>query len=228
MISNYLKIAWRNLTRNKVFSFINIFGLALSMAVCLLVIIHVKDQLSYDNFHPRANRMARIISQVTGREGNSLTWASTPLPLGDKLTSNYDLVETITRIYPCNGNGSNGVKDLRLRQAFVDNSFFSLFGFTLEAGNPSTALTAPNSIVLSHRTAEKFFSQGGHAIGQTINIANLGDFVVTGVMKEPAGKSHLLQDAYLSISTVPQLEKAGKLSAALQQWDLTKDILTSP
>lgn len=221
MIRNYFKIAWRNLTRNKVFSFINIFGLGLSMAVCLLVIIHVKDQLSYDNFHPRADRMARIISQVTGREGNHFTWASTPLPLADRLIANYDLVETITRIYPCNGTGTNGVKELQLHQAFVDDSFFSLFGFKLQAGNPSTALKAPNSIVLSKKTAEKFFGQN-EAIGQTLQLANLGDFTVSGVMQAPPGKSHLEQDAYLSMSTVAQLEKTGKLPAVLQQWDLTK------
>lgn len=217
MLKNYLKIAFRNLARHKVFSFINIFGLGLSMAVCLLVIIHVKDQLSYDNFHPHPGRTYRIITHLTGREGNQFTFASTPLPLADRLTTGFDGVETFTRIYPWSGQAQSGAKDLLLQQAFADSNFFQLFGFTLQAGNKNTALTAPNSIVLSKATAEKFFGQAD-PMGQLITLANLGNFRVTGVLNQPAGKSHLVKDAYVSMSSVTQLEKAGKLTANLQQW----------
>lgn len=217
MLRNYLKIAFRNLARNKVFSFINIFGLGLSMAVCLLVIMHVKDQLSYDHFHPHSDRTYRIITHITSREGNNFTLATTPLPLADKLVTDFDLVESFTRIYPWNGHAQIGVKDLNLRQAFADSNFFRLFGFTLQAGDKRTVLTAPHSIVLSRQTAEKFFGQA-NPMGQVITLANLGDFRVTGVLNAPAGKSHLEKDAYISMSSVPQLEKTGKLPANLQQW----------
>lgn len=217
MLRNYIKIAFRNLARNKIFSFINIFGLGLSMAVCLLVIIHVKDQLSYDKFHPQPGRMYRIITNITSREGNDFTFASTPLPLADKLTTDFGFIESFTRIYPWNGNAQSGVKDLPVRQAFVDSNFFKLFGYTLHSGDPRTALTAPNSIVLSKATAEKFFGQTD-AMGQVITLANLGDFRVTGILNKPAGKSHLDKDAYMSMSSVPQLERTGKLAANLQQW----------
>ncbi|WP_276485905.1 ABC transporter permease [Paraflavitalea pollutisoli] len=221
MIRNYLKIACRNLVRNKVFAFINVFGLGLSMAVCLLVIIHVKDQLGYDTFHPRSDRMVRIITHVTGREGNTYTWASTPLPLAPKLNAEFDPAALQVRVYPYNNNATSGVKDFYLQQAFVDSGFFQLFGFPLQAGNAATVLSAPNSIVLSQATATKFF-EPGQAMGQTISITGLGDFTVTGVMQPPPGKSHLLKDAYLSMSSVNVLEKTGKLPAMLQQWDLTK------
>lgn len=199
------------------FSFINIFGLGLSMAVCLLVIIHVKDQLAYDKFHPQPDRMYRIITQLTNKEGNDFIFASTPLPLADKLSTDFDLVESYVRIYPWNGNAQSGVKDLAVHPAFVDSDFFKLFGFTLQSGDSRTALTAPNSIVLSRQLAEKFFGQAA-AMGQVITLANLGDFRVTGVLNTPAGKSHLEKDAYMSMSSLLQLEKTGKLAANLQQW----------
>ncbi len=191
------------------------------MAVCLLVIIHVKDQLGYDTFHPRSDRMVRIITHVTGREGNTYTWASTPLPLAPKLNAEFDPAALQVRVYPYNNNATSGVKDFYLQQAFVDSGFFQLFGFPLQAGNAATVLSAPNSIVLSQATATKFF-EPGQAMGQTISITGLGDFTVTGVMQPPPGKSHLLKDAYLSMSSVNVLEKTGKLPAMLQQWDLTK------
>jgi putative ABC transport system permease protein len=204
--------------RNKTFSFINIFGLGLSMAVCLLVIIHIKDQLSYDKFHPQPNRTYRIITNITSKEGNAHTFASTPLPLADKLTADFNLVDSYTRIYPYNANATNGVKELRMSQAFADSNFFNIFGYTLQAGNPATALTAPNSIVLSKEVAEKFFGNS-NAMGQILSFTELGDFRVTGVMNTPAGKSHVEQDAFLSMSSMPLLEKTGKLPANLQQWN---------
>lgn len=218
MIRNYLKIAFRNLARNKVFSFINIFGLGLSMSVCLLVIIHVKDQLSYDKFHPQPDRTYRIITDITSKEGNSNTYASTPLPLADRLVTDFALVHNFTRIYPFDGNATNGVKELHLRQAFADSNFFNIFGYTLQSGNSRTALTAPNSIVLSAAIAEKFFGNSD-AMGQVLSFTELGDFRVTGVMNKPAGKSHVEKDAYISMSSVPLLEKTGKLSANLRQWN---------
>ncbi|AXY74898.1 hypothetical protein D3H65_13270 [Paraflavitalea soli] len=225
MIRNYLKIAVRNLMRNKVFSFINIFGLGLSMAVCLLVILHVKDQLSYDKFHPQPGRTYRIISNITNKEGNTSTFASTPLPLADKLATDFSLIEHLTRIYPVDANATNGVKELRLHQAFTDSNFFNIFGYTLQSGNSHTALTSPNSIVLSKEIAEKFFGNS-NAMGQVLTFSELGDFRVTGVMNKPAGKSHVEKDAYLSMSSVPLLEKTGKLSAKLRQWNNITDAYT--
>jgi len=219
MFRNYIKVAIRNLARNKVFSFINIFGLGLSMAVCLLVILHVKDQLSYDTFHPHPDRTYRVIANVTTQEGRDWKVASTPLPLAGKLTTNFDFVEHSTRIYPYNGAAHSGPKELNMQDAFVDGDFFSIFGFTLQSGDPHTALAAPNSVVLSQETAQKFFGQAD-PVGQVITITALGDFRVTGVLKQSDKKSHVDMDAYLSMSSVPQLEKAGKLAANLEQWNV--------
>lgn len=221
MFRNYLKIAFRNLARNKVFSFINIFGLGLSMAVCLLVILNLKDQLSYDTFHPHPDRTYRVIADVTNSEGKSWRLASTPLPLADKLTTDFGLVEHITHIYPHNGAARSGPKELDMHSAFADGDFFNIFGFTLQAGDSRTALTAPNSIVLSKETATKFFGEA-NPLGQIITINALGDFRVAGVLNSSDKKSHLDKDAWLSMSSVPQLEKAGKLAGNLQKWSVTE------
>ena len=100
MFRNYFKVAFRNLARHKLFSFINIFGLALSMSVCLIVLIGVRDQLRYDKFHPHPERTYRIITQITNREGTEYRLATTPLPLTQTLSKDYKFLENFVRIYP--------------------------------------------------------------------------------------------------------------------------------
>jgi putative ABC transport system permease protein len=219
MLINYLKIAFRNLLRQKMFSFINIFGLALSMSVCLLVLLHIKDQVGYDKFHPQSDRIYRITTKVTNREGNSFKLATTPLPLANTLSNDYDLLDQAVRIYPAGSKlVSAAGKKLTVHSAFTDPAFFHVFGFTLQSGSAGNALTEPNSIVLSKTTAERFFGNSP-AAGQILSFAELGDFRVTGIMEKPAGKSHIDFDAYISMSSVSQLEKNGKLAANLNSWN---------
>src|SRR4051812_40246909 len=99
MLKNYFKIAVRGLFRNSLFSFINIFGLALSMSICLLVLMGLKDQLSYDQFHPQPERTYRVITQLTNKEGNAFRFASSPMPLATTLLTDYNLTDAITRLY---------------------------------------------------------------------------------------------------------------------------------
>src|ERR1700750_2698647 len=100
MIRNYLKIALRTLSRHKLFSFINIFGLALSMSVCMIVMLRLKDQLSYDKFHPHAERTYRILSEVNNKKGDKFTLASTPLPLKQYLDNGNNSIEASVQVYP--------------------------------------------------------------------------------------------------------------------------------
>ena len=221
MLKNYLKIAIRNLSRHKLFSFINIFGLALSMSVCLLVMIHAREQLSYDKFHPYPNRTYRIISEITNKQGSGFRFASSPLPLATALSSNYGLIEKSARIYvAADEKAVAGKKELTVNTAFTEPAFLDVFGFKLKDGNERRALTEPNSIILNKETAEKFFGSS-NAIGQIVNLPRLGNFLVTGVLEKPAGKSHIDFDAYLSMSSVPLLEKSGKLPAVLDLWNAT-------
>lgn len=219
MLTNYLKITIRTLLRQKLFSFINIFGLALSMSVCLLVLMRIKEQVGYDKFHPGSDRIYRITTKVTNKEGNTFKLASTPLPLAATLASDYNFLQDEVRLYPSGGQTTNGGgKKLTLYSAFTDESFFKIFGFKLESGHAGDALTAPNSIVLSKETAARFFGSKA-ALGQILSIGQLGDFRVSGIMEKPPGKSHIDFEAYISMSSVPLLEKTGKLANNLASWN---------
>jgi putative ABC transport system permease protein len=221
MIKNYLKIAFRNIKRHKLFSFINIFGLALSMSICLLVLMHLKDQLSYDDFHPHANRTYRIITELNNKEGNSFRFASSPLPLAATLSNNYGFIQQTTRIYTvASSKAIANKKEISINSVFTDPSFLSVFGFKLKEGDKASALSNPNTIVLSKTTAEKFFGSK-NAIGQLIELPQLGSFQVSGILEQPVNHSHLEADAYLSMSSVPGLEKSGKLAALLDQWNMS-------
>src|SRR5688500_12333374 len=127
MIRNYLKIAWRSLRKNGLFSFINIFGLALSLSVCMLVMIRMKDAFSYDHFHPEPDRTYRIISELKNKKGDHWKIASTPLPLEQSLLQDNNIAEKIVRIYPViNQKTTTETKELNIRGAFTEPSFFDV------------------------------------------------------------------------------------------------------
>jgi putative ABC transport system permease protein len=219
MFRNYFKVAVRTLTKNKMFSFINIFGLALSMSVCLIVLLRVKDQVGYDRFHPNPSRTYRIITDLSNKEGNQFHFATSPLPLVKELNSKYDIVESATQLYlPGRQDAATLSKKLPVNKIFTDPSFFKIFGFTLSSGDAATALALPNSVVLSRETALRFFGTT-NVSGQTITFKDWGDFRVTGVLDLPKGKSHIDYEALLSMSSVPALEKEGKLNAFLDSWN---------
>ena len=218
MLKNYFKIALRNLMKHKLFSFINIFGLALSMCIGLIVIVRLQDDLSYDHFHPAPERTFRLISEVTNKEGKDFSLASTPLPLAVALIEKSAFIESTTRLYPRYiKKAASEKKTLGVNMVFVDSSFFNVFGFKLGEGNKAAALNAPNSVVLSKSTAKRFFGNQ-NAMGQSLVLDNLGSFLVTGVMEESTQKSHIDFDAYTSMSSVPVLEKSGGIEINSTNW----------
>ena len=218
MLKNYLKIAIRNLAKHKLFSFINIFGLALSMCIGLIVIVRLQDDLSYDHFHPAPERTYRIFSDVTNKEGQDFRLASTPLPLASTLQDNYGFIENINRIYPIGSRKAvSEKKSLNVNITFTEPSFFKVFGFKLAEGNAQSALNTPNSIILNHNTALRFFGDQ-NAIGQSLVLENLGSFLVTGIMEKSTQKSHIDFDVYASMSSVAALEKEAKLEANSTSW----------
>lgn len=220
MLKNYLKIAWRNLFKNPLFSFINIFGLSLSIYVCMLVMVQVKDELSYDLFHPHPQRTYRIIADVVENKNNKqYKLASTPLPLISELSGQKDIVEQAVQLYPAlKGKASNGDKELYINGAFTDPSFFKVFGFKLFSGDQNTAFEATNGIVLTSETAAKFFGKTD-PVGKTLSFDKTGVFQVTGVLEKKPGKSHLDFDAYASSKAITQLEKAKVLPPLLNNWN---------
>ncbi|PZR26081.1 MAG: hypothetical protein DI535_15495 [Citrobacter freundii] len=219
MFKSYIKIAFRNLRKNRLISFINLFGLALSMSVGMMVLVILQHELSYDRFHPFPDRTYRVTSHFKQKDGGVFTLASTPLPLYTTVKRDKTQVEDVVNIYPSlNGVAKSDSKELNINGAFTDASFFNVLGFSLQKGNIHTALSEPNSIVITQNTAQRFF---GHEdpMGKTIEVGGKGLYNVTGVLNEPPGLSHIDFDAYASFSTVPVLEHTDKIANRLENKD---------
>ena len=218
MLKSYLKVAWRSLTKNRLTSFINIFGLGLSMSVGLIIMIRLQDALGYDKFHPNPERTYRITSDYKKNSGGQWHMASTPLPLKQALATNANAIESAVTIYPAlNGIATAAGKELYINGAFTEPSFFTIFGFTLAAGNEATALLQPNNIIIKKSTAEKFFGSS-NVIGRVIKLENGASFIVSGVLNEAPGKSHLDYDAYASYSSIVQMENDKILPSKSKDW----------
>ncbi|WP_198424808.1 ABC transporter permease [Spirosoma endbachense] len=191
MLRNYVKIAFRNLSRNKAYSFINIAGLAVGIAACLLVFLVVQFELSFDNFHTKKDRIYQVVSEF--HYGAVSYGEGVPLPVPTALRLDYPQLEKVAAIVA--GGGQINIYDSKkqiIEKKFKDEGgvyyaepqFFAMFDFGLLAGNPQTALSEPNTAILTQETAEKFFGDWKEAIGKTINVGNGKDFYrVTGILK---------------------------------------------
>src|ERR1035437_553330 len=168
MIKSYFLTAIRNILKHKSFSVINVFGLSISMAVCMLIILIVQDQLSYDNFHKDRERIFRIQSKDNLSKIALSKFASTTWPLAKELKDNYPFVEDIVAIN--NNFGGEGICDEKRFQVsgfFATPSFFNLFNFKLKNSPATNPLEEPNSIVLTEVVANKFFGKND-PVGRTI------------------------------------------------------------
>ncbi|WP_276374627.1 ABC transporter permease [Chryseolinea sp. H1M3-3] len=219
MLKNYILVAWRSILKNRLFSAINIIGLALSMSVCMIVLVRLMDSLTYDNFHQDKEKIFRVISEINSSNGSRWDFASTPLPLAEELSKDSILFEQVTQLYPSlNDVTTPDIKELDIHGAFAEASFFRLFSFPLKYGEPASALSQPYSIVLSEKLAVKLFGNIDPS-GKTISLKKFGIFTVTGVLETTAQKSHITFAAFASISTVPLLESLGKLPTKHATWD---------
>ena len=220
MITNYILIGWRNLLKNRLFSFINIFGLALSMSVCMMVVLRIVDNFSYDNFNPAPDKTFRIISGITQKNtGDKADLATTPLPLASLLSQDTAIIREVVSLYPAlRDRLSHGAAEFDINGAFTDAAFFRTFGFSLKYGEINSALREPFTIVLSEATSKKLFGDTD-PVGKTLTCAKLGNFQITGVMATPGVKSHIGFEAYASASSVTALENDKRLLSKLEEWD---------
>jgi putative ABC transport system permease protein len=199
MFKNYFKIAIRSLWKHKMFSLINVLGLGLAMAFCLMQLIQVQSSFEKDSFHPYPDRTYRVLTDATGKDGEVYSLASTPLPLGEKLDNEQSVIEKSVRVNrSLNAELSNGIKSLRMNGLYADPSYFDVFGFKLEKGKPAIE---PGTVVLTHDAAERFFGNA-NPVGKVLTHDDFGPFTITGVF-EPLGKfqTHLKSDMVLSMST---------------------------
>jgi ABC-type antimicrobial peptide transport system permease subunit len=182
MIKNYFKIAWRNLLRNKVFSVLNITGLAIGMAAALLIIIWVQNELSYDKFYANESSLYKLYVRSTN-DGNVYTGDITTGPMGKTLKQDFPEVKSTSRIYWTYERLFNyGGKSIKAKGNDVDKSFLTMFTFPLLKGNAGHALDDPNSIVLTEDLANKLFGTE-NPINKVITINNKDSYKVTGVLK---------------------------------------------
>jgi len=195
MLQNYLRIAFRNLWKHKLFTVINIVGLAAGLVVCLIVLTHGKGAFEYDNFHPKGDRINRILTDVTYENKQREASARSPMALAELLKPNASVVASVVRVRRLYGefSGNDKVFDNLLSYA-VDPTFFSLFGYKLKSGQPATQ---PNTVVLSAEAATRFFGTA-NPLGQTLRAPDYGALTVVGVLEEPTVKSHLTFDLLLT------------------------------
>ena len=154
MFQNYLKVAFRKMMRQKIFSLINIAGLAIGMAICILIFLWVQDELNYDRFHENTNNIYRIVMNDQNYE---VKWPVVSIPVGPALKQDFPEILDSARVSDFRGLITHEDKKSDEIGAYVDPSFLDIFSFPYEKGNPETALNTPSAIVISQKMAEKFF-----------------------------------------------------------------------
>lgn len=203
MIRNYIKVAFRNLWKNKGYSAINIIGLAVGLASCLLIFLYVWDELRFDRFHDKADRIVRVHSAIRFG-GSDLNLAVASDPMGAALKQDVPQVEEFTRIYASEGSmlikkGEVFISESRI--AYADSTFFKVFSFPLLQGDPNTALNDPNTCVISQAGAMKYFGTV-EAVGKILERNDKTAFKVTAVLKDMPSNSHFRYDVLLSMDNV--------------------------
>ncbi|SEL26525.1 ABC transporter permease [Parapedobacter koreensis] len=203
MLRNYLKIAWRNLKKNKLYSLINMTGLATGMAVCIVIMLFVSYERSFDGFHTKNIYRLNEVQKFEGMVAPQNV-ALSMFPMGPTLQQEFPEVINFTRVRP---NGKLplqfGEKRVTLaHSAWADSTFFELFDFQLVSGDRTTALHEPNSLVLTERSAQLLFG-ADDALGKTI--AHYGQdtllLTVTGILENMPANSHLQFDGLISFNT---------------------------
>lgn len=206
MIKNYLKIALRNILKNKGYAFINISGLAIGMGVCLLIAVWVMDELSYDRHHPNSDRIYRIVSH-SEIGGVTRNYSMSPPALAPAMASDLPEVEGFVRIFNAgNDRGSFKVayQDRHFEDSgiyFADPGYFKLFNHEFIRGNPQKALTEPKQMVIVESVARKLFGDED-PLGKPIKINDQFDQVISAVIKDTPTNSHFRFKYMFSIATL--------------------------
>src|SRR5690606_39216806 len=201
MIRHYLKIAWRNLAQNKIYSVITIGSIAVGLAAFLLIFLYISDELRFDRYHKNTDRIFRLVQHASW-PGGQFDAAITSAPFAPGISTEYPEVQEATRILP-EGGGIIHYKDKTISGQdifFADHTVFDVFSFPFLYGDRTTALTKPQSIVLTESLANKLFDDPRKAINQTIYFENNYPNTVTGVIKDVPTNSHIRFSALRSFS----------------------------
>ena len=206
MFKNYLKITVRQFTRSKLFSVINVFGLAMGITICMIIGFWLQRELSYDRFHSNSDRIYRIERELF-RDKLYSRWPITSGAYKDALLSDFDEIEGSVRFWRQEFSILDHNNFVHRQELYaVDNSIFDVFDFSLEKGNQKNALIEPKTVVLTKENALKYFGTED-VIGKSLNFEWSGeqvDFKVTGVLAEVPENSHIHFSMLISISSYPE------------------------
>ena len=210
MIKNYLKVALRNLGSRKGFTFINVLGLAIGIASCLLIAAYVFHELSYDRFHEKYDRIYRV-TQTTQTSTKNEAGATTPFPVAPVLQNDFPAqIEKTVRFFDMQEEVRT-ILNTQTEESFrvdhfyvVDSTFFDVFSAELIRGNPQKVLNDPMSAVITEEQARRFFGNK-NPIGKQLTFKGVEDFTVTGVMKALPETSHFQVDMLVSFNSLPKL-----------------------
>lgn len=204
MIRNYLKIAWRNLLHDKSFSALNILSLTIGLTFSLLLFYYIQDELSFDKYHEKADRIYRVTSTLIEPDKTDEV-AISPIIMGTVLRNDYpDEVEQSVRYIPARQTTLlkyQGQEAYIEKIFYADSNSFEVFTHPFIAGDPRTALNEPNSLVLTRSTALKFFAKPENALNQSLNGEGNDVYKITGVIEDVPANSHVLFNALFSMNT---------------------------
>ncbi len=216
MIRNYIKTAYRSLLKNKGFTAINVLGLSVGLATCLLIVFYVVDELSYDKYNTKADRIYRVTLEAS-LNGHAGSYATSEGPLEGALKDNFPEIEKVTRMIDKDGLPASPQKfsvkkenvNIQERKVvFTESSLFDVFTLPMISGDASKSLTDPHTAVITESTARKYFNKVD-VVGQTLTINDTSLYKITGVIKDIPSQSHFNYDFFLSFSSLPESHWTG-------------------
>ncbi|NIM13534.1 MAG: ABC transporter permease [Candidatus Aminicenantes bacterium] len=218
MFINYLKSAIRNLKKTKLFSLVNILGLAVGMTACLLILHYVTFEKSYDKFYEGSERIYRLRYERTSQEGKAVKFASCCPPAGAAIRGKYPEVEKIARIYQVDAIVSLKDRDIKFKEKkiyYAEPEFFDILKLTFSEGDPLQGIREPNKAFISRSTARKYFGQQ-NPMGKTFSVDNKEDYKIVGIFEDLPQNSHVKIDILLSFKNLETLFKE-----VMQSWGHT-------
>lgn len=217
MIKNYLKVAIRSIFRNKLTAFINIAGLALAMSCALLIYLFIADEVSYEKYHSKADRIYRVTRSFHSPEGDvNLHLANVAPPFGPLLKNDFGEIEILARTLNYSGlvigleeNGELKMSNTENNLYLAEPNIFKIFDFEILSGDPEKSLERPFTIMLSERTAKRYFNES-NPVGKRLRANNQFDLEITGTFKDLPAQSHWHPDFLVSFSTLENDQIYGK------------------
>ncbi|MDB5130284.1 MAG: transporter permease [Mucilaginibacter sp.] len=226
MLKNYLKITWRNLRRHKAFSLINISGLAIGMASSALILLWIQNEVSYDQFHAKKDRLYSVYNRSVF-DGKLWCWNTTPKVMAKTLKQDYPQIEEVARTSNNNFLFTINDKHLNVPGYFTDPGFLTMFSFPLVSGNKNTALNNIKDIVITQKLAKKLFGND-NAMGKTIKIDSNAYFTVSAVMQDLPNNTQFKFEYLMPWSYLKKIggDDTGWGNNSIQTWALLKPGVT--